>query len=272
MSGANVNVPLRDLLGQYRHLVGLVPLNPEVGIDHLALDSLGQADLEQAASLLAGRRVSVHLPFGDLVPGSPDRQVAAVARARLEKAGQWALQLGAVQAVAHLGYETRMHPDAGLFAQHLAENLAPLAHSLASGGCRLALENTFELEPGPLLLCRQALSQRAGVEVGFCLDVGHALCFSRTALEHWWPALAPHLFEMHLHDNDGRGDQHLPPGWGRADWGFLAGQLARQVSAPLLTLEPHAEPHLWAALRALERLWGQPGPPPAWLTARAGNP
>lgn len=258
MAGVQVNVPLRDLLGQYRHLVGRHPINPEVGIDHQALDTLGPADLRQAQGMLAGRRVSVHLPFGDLVPGSPDPQVAALAGRRLLAAGQWALELGAVQAVLHLGFEPRLHQDAEPYAGRLAATLAPLARLLADGGCRLVMENTFELEPSPLLLCRRALAQASGVEVGFCLDVGHASCFSRTGLEAWWRALGPHLGEMHLHDNDGLGDQHLPPGQGRVDWAFLGRELPRLPQAPLLTLEPHAEPHLWASLRALAHLWGRP--------------
>jgi sugar phosphate isomerase/epimerase len=260
MAGAQVNVPLRDLLGRYGPLLESFPLNPEIGIDHLALDTLGPADLERARRVLAGRRVSVHLPFGDLVPGSPDARVAALAGERLLAAGQWALKLGAVQAVRHLGREPRLHPDTQQYPQRLAATLAPLARCLAQGGCRLALENTFELEPSPLLLCRQALAQAAQAEVGFCLDVGHASCFSRTDLVGWWPALAPHLYEMHLHDNDGQGDQHLPPGQGRVDWDFLGRGLAGLRRPPLLTLEPHREPDLWASLRALERLWGSPHP------------
>ncbi|MFH1034275.1 MAG: TIM barrel protein [Pseudomonadota bacterium] len=259
MAGAQVNVPLRDLLGRYGPLLEHFPLNPEVGIDYLALDTLGPADLEVAGRVLAGRRVSVHLPFGDLVPGSPDPRVAALAGERLLAAGRWALELGAVQAVMHLGFDARLHQEPQEYAQRLAVSLAPLAQALAAGGCRLAMENTFELEPSPLLMARQSLAQATGVEVGFCLDVGHASCFSRTNLEGWWRALSPHLFEMHLHDNDGLGDQHLPPGQGRVDWDFLGQGLAELTNKPLLTLEPHSEPDLWASLRALQGLWGRPG-------------
>lgn len=259
MASAQVNVPLRDLLGRYGPLLEHFPLNPEVGIDYIALDSLGPADLARAKAILAGRRVSVHMPFGDLVPGSPDPQVAALASGRLMAAGRWTIELGAVQAVMHLGFEPRLHVDGEAYGQHLAANLAPLARMLAEGGCRLVLENTFELEPSPLLASRQALSQAAQVDVGFCLDVGHASCFSHTGLEAWWRALAHQLGEMHLHDNDGLGDQHLPPGQGRVDWGFVGQNLPTLLRPPLLTLEPHREPDLWASLRALERLWGRPG-------------
>jgi sugar phosphate isomerase/epimerase len=79
----------------------------------------------------------------------------------------------------------------------------------------LALENTFEPGPEVLLAVLESLGKPPGL--GFCLDVGHALSFSRTSLEKWWQELKGHLMEMHLHDNMGEDDQHLPPGWGKAD-------------------------------------------------------
>lgn len=251
-----VGVPLRELLGQYRYLLEGLPANLEVGIDYLALDSLGPADLAQARGLLEGRRVTVHMPFGDLVPGSPDPKVAALALERLGQAGRWGLKLGAMQAVMHLGYDQRLHQPAEDYAARLAQTMAPLARELAQGGCRLALENTFEPGPGPLLLCRQALEDAGAPGVGFCLDVGHTMAFSSTGLAQWWEALAPHLAEMHLHDNDGQGDRHWPVGRGQADWEYLRQGLLALERLPVLTIEPHREPDLWAALRGLPRHLG----------------
>lgn len=255
-----VNLPLRELLGRHRNLAEAVPrLNLEVGLDFLALDGLGEADLKQAAALLADRRVTVHLPFGDLTPGSPDPKVRELARGRLMQAGQWARRLGAVQAVMHTGYDGRLHRPETDYAQRLADNLAPFLELLAGFGCRLALENTFEPEPAPLLVMQRALAEKTAPGlVGFCLDVGHVLAFAQARLPVWWGALTPHLLEMHLHDNPGGSDDHLPPGAGMVDWAFLRQGLDALPFRPILTLEPHREGDLWASLRALGRLWGPP--------------
>lgn len=258
LEAVQVNLPLRDLLGRYRPLVERFWFHLEVGLDPIALDTLGPADLDQARELLAGRRLTAHLPFIDLCAASPDARVAALSVERLEAAAQWALDLGAGQAVAHLGYNPFIHRDLEAFVRRFGRGLAPLTRRLAEGGARLALENTFEPGPEPLLACRAALEEAAGLAVGCCLDVGHALAFSRTALDAWWEAMAPHLFEMHLHDNDGADDSHRPPGSGRADWAWLGRRLAGLAELPVLTLEPHVEGHLWASLRGLERLWGSP--------------
>jgi len=265
-----VNLPLVDLLGPYRGLVqDMAGLNLEIGLDARALDRLGPRDLAEARRLLAGRRLTAHLPFIDLVPGSIDPLVAEAARRRLLAAAQWALDLGAGQAVAHLGFHRVIHQDREAFCQRLARALTPLVERLAGGGCRLVLENVFEPEPAVNLLARQELARASGRPVGLCLDLGHALAFSDSDLEHWWRETSPYLGEVHLHDNDGSFDRHLPVGWGLVDWALVKRGLAELASPPVLTLEPHREAHLWASLRGLARMLGPapadqapPGPSP----------
>lgn len=57
----------------------------------------------------------------------------------------------------------------------------------------------------------------------FCLDTGHALLLSKdvyTAIMQ----LGDRLETLHIHDNDGKSDQHLPPYMGLLDWDrFLRG-------------------------------------------------
>lgn len=251
-----VNLPLTYLLNGYGELVKNYPLNLEIGIDAGALDGLGRAELDLAKELLAGRKLTAHLPFKDLVPASNDPLISRAARERLAKAMDWAYELGAFQMVMHLGYDWRIHRDLDEFADNFRDNLGPLADKALDRGLSLALENTFE--PGPQVL--EAVLERLGKGpgLGFCLDVGHAMSFGRASLAEWWQGLKGHLLEMHLHDNLGDDDRHLPPGWGKADWPGLRSRLDAQEKLPVLTLEPHQEPYLWASLRGLLKLWGDP--------------
>lgn len=253
-----VNLPLFDLLGQYRDLATAYPLNFEVGLDWAALDGLDQAGLDEAARLLKGRRLTAHMPFLDLKPGSKDARVSALASQRLEQAARWAVFLQVEQAVLHLGFDPRCEGDPQNFPARLVETMAPAADLLSAAHIALALENTYEHGPELLLATRDLLAARGVERVGFCLDVGHVLCFSRTSLQDWWQALSPHIFEMHLHDNDGQSDMHRPVGAGAVDWEFLAAHLPQAQTKPVLTLEPHREPDLWASLRGLQKVWGHP--------------
>lgn len=254
-----VNMPLRDLMGPYRELAQSNLVNMEIGFDSIALDGFGPDKIAEAKSLMAGRRITAHLPFFDLVPASADPLVAAVAAKRLAKAAELAVEFGAVQAVGHLGYSEVMHRDLDAFSARYAKALAPIAQTLDRGGCRLCLENTLELYIPPLLACRRALAEASGLAIGFCLDTGHVVSFSRTPLQEWWRAFAPDIWEMHLHDNDGSDDLHNPPGSGIVDWGFIKHGLAKLSQPPIFTLEPHNEAKFYASLRGLERVWGKPG-------------
>ena len=249
-----VNLPLSDLLGRYQGLATGRAMNFEIGLDGQALDSLGPEEMDKAAGLLRGRRVTVHFPFFDLSPGGVDSLVAEASIKRLGQAVDAATSLKAEACVMHTGYHHPLHRDAAAFAERFKERMAPLTEKLSAAGIDLALENTFEPGPEPLVRCRNLLA--AFGRVGFCLDVGHALCFSRTKLDIWLKALSAHLLEFHLHDNDASDDQHLPVGAGAVDWEMVKQAWDGLGQKPRLTLEPHNEGHLWATLRGLERLWG----------------
>lgn len=65
-------------------------------------------------------------------------------------------------------------------------------------------------------------------KVGVCLDLGHAL------IQGWDVAgcidvLAPRLRALHVHDNNGREDQHMPPFFGMIPWDEVMRALKRNA-------------------------------------------
>lgn len=62
------------------------------------------------------------------------------------------------------------------------------------------------------------LNEMAGEEIfGFCLDTGHALLLGKD-IKHAIIQLGHRIKAFHVHDNDGRNDQHLAPYMGLLDW------------------------------------------------------
>ena len=51
-----------------------------------------------------------------------------------------------------------------------------------------------------------------------CFDTGHANLFEELSLGDCVREIGDKLAVLHVHDNDGRGDHHLPPYYGIADW------------------------------------------------------
>ncbi len=80
----------------------------------------------------------------------------------------------------------------------------------------IVLENIFEDAPRPLAT---AIREIDHPRLGFCLDIGHFNMFNHGAdLERWLAPLRERLFHLHLHDNHGREDLHLPPGRASIDY------------------------------------------------------
>jgi len=65
-------------------------------------------------------------------------------------------------------------------------------------------------------ICQLIEDELEGLDVGVCLDYGHANLMGdlSDAIE----TVSGHLWTTHVHDNDGRNDDHRVPFAGRIDW------------------------------------------------------
>lgn len=108
-----------------------------------------------------------------------------------------------------------LYTEAGTTAY--AEAILPLLERLAGTDIRLAVENTPLTGPEDFNTLFGQLFERAsshGVEVGMCLDLGHAnLCnATRNDYLRYIDLLDPQvpIIHVHLHENYGDSDSHLP--------------------------------------------------------------
>ena len=72
---------------------------------------------------------------------------------------------------------------------------------------RLALEVIPNALSTPKRSCRSSRTTSKARDVGICMDVGHA--FLMGDLGDAIEACSGHLITTHLHDNDGKTDDHL---------------------------------------------------------------
>jgi len=251
----HVNVPFCMLDETYISLVLEKRINPEIGLDAEALDSVDASVFRKYARILSenGAEVSFHGPFVDLAPGSADPEIRAVCMRRFEQVLRLVPVYRPKTVVCHTGYEEFRH---GYMKARWIENSLALwrwfARELNAEGSRLVLENVFEKSPGDFLPLFDALSSD---NVGFCLDVGHQAAFSRASLGQWLDVLGPYLRQLHLHDNHGDHDSHLPLGRGSVELDVLFDHLRTCEHRPLITLEPHVDSDLWPSLEYLEAHW-----------------
>ena len=170
---------------------------------------------------------SMHAPIVDAIrdgkwvgsfsiaAGDETRRKAAVAEAAA------ALRVASIAPfsylVVHLGVPDGQtappndnHPDA---ARRSVEEIVALAGDV---NVRVALEVMPNRLSSAASICHLIEEQLEGVDVGICLDYGHANLMGdlQDAIE----TVSGHLWTTHVHDNDGRRDDHRVPFAGRIDW------------------------------------------------------
>ena len=122
----------------------------------------------------------------------------------------------------------------GSWVRAAREFWEPWLERFASLGVTVAFENVEESDPAPGIALLEALGD---YPCGFCLDVGHAHAFSGLAPRAWVERLGPRIVHLHVHDNSGDDDRHLPPGEGSIDFAQLYAAFLRHCPRAVLSLE-----------------------------------
>lgn len=102
-----------------------------------------------------------------------------------------------------------------------------------SRNIRIAVENSTSAEHFPML--ERLLTDYPPDFLGICYDSGHGN-ISGNGLERL-AACADRILCIHLHDNDGSGDQHKVPFSGTVDWQTLTSIIARSSYRKCVNME-----------------------------------
>jgi sugar phosphate isomerase/epimerase len=247
MMSPHIHLPF-DRLGDHLPFILEHRLNLELYFSSDMLDRLTADDVRHAGEELAHRpSLSFHAPFMDLSPAAVDGRVLETTRLRFNQILDLAGILHPSAIVVHSGYEKwkyslRIDP----WLERSIQTWRPLTERARDLGITIAVENIFEDEPSNLVRLMEAMSGEGGM--GICFDTGHFNLFTTRTLEHWINALKPYIVELHLHDNNGRSDEHNPIGEGTFDFTKLLKLMTGKEC--IKTLEAHTPERV---LRSLER-------------------
>ncbi len=240
---------------------GTIPLLAESGVgpeiyfpcEILGNFPRGRAEAAAEALEAAGiRSATVHGPFEDLWAGSRDEEGRRLASLRFRQAIAAASLFRARGIVLHGGWHEWVYdfqPDRW-FAPAL-RTFREAAEEAERTGVSLFIENVFDEVPDHLLRLREAIGSE---RVGFCFDPGHATLFSRLPLAKWAEAFGARMGEMHVHDNRGQRDDHLPVGEGTINFRGVILAAADAGARPILTIEPHRREHFPRFVGGLRRI------------------
>lgn len=249
-----VNIPFTMLVErQWQELFFNSGLNPEIGLAAEALDAYAPSDFKQFADQFHNRNrsITLHGPFMDLSPGSPDPKVRDLTIYRFNQLIEAVSVFKPKTVVCHAGYE---HVRYGFckekWLEYTVDTWKWLGRELFNRGTRLMLENVYETDPAELL---QILEQLDPTDIGYCLDVGHLASFGKYSLDKWLDTTGKYIGQLHLHDNHGDHDSHLGMGKGSINFDPLFGYIKHMAKKPVVTLEPHEKEDFFASLAYLEQ-------------------
>ncbi|MCF6239172.1 MAG: sugar phosphate isomerase/epimerase [Candidatus Marinimicrobia bacterium] len=239
-----------------KHLQRVLDLGlaPEIAIKGPEFDTLDEKLLDQIGQKLAEAKVrpTVHAPFFDLNPGALDPLIRKATYQRLSQSLAAATHLNAHLMVIHPGFDKWRYPNLDQVWLALAKDFfPPLLERAAACSCRLAIENIYEEAPDTLV---QLVDEIDSQWFGHCFDAGHWHLFGKRSMTEWLDAIGPRLFHLHLHDNHGRADEHLPVGDGTINFTPLKLHLRKMSTLPSMTLEAHSEEHLIRSLQQVRNL------------------
>lgn len=188
------------------------------------------AAIAQLAEWLSDTRLqlhSVHAPIVDAIKNgqwvgsysnaSGDEARRKAALAETEAALRIATQIPFSSLVVHLGMPTAQQvPQRDNQADAARRSVEDLAAMASDVHVKIAVEVMPNALSSAAALVRLIEEDLDGVDVGICLDYGHAHLMGDVgeAIE----TLSGHLWTTHVHDNDGKRDEHLVPYAGRIDW------------------------------------------------------
>jgi sugar phosphate isomerase/epimerase len=249
-----VHVPFRLLREKLLPWVIQERINPEISFNHHDLDCFQEADFRGVAERLVDAALSVtfHAPFMDLRPGALDPRIRQASLDRLRPVFDMVPWFRPRSVVCHASFDEKYYVSAE--AQWLENSLATwrtLLAGIAGTGAVIVLENVYERDPQPL---RNLLDALGSPQARFCFDMGHANVFGGVPLACWIDELGNLLGEIHIHDNHGATDEHLPVGEGNIPFRELFALLRRRNLKPILTVESHSKKILDRMLQNLRAM------------------
>ena len=183
---------------------------------------------------------------------SPFPPLRAAARAAFLEAADALATIGATYVTLHPDPVTRSYPRAEAVAGN-AEAVGELARTAAERGLTLMVENMGRSFGSAAELAPLLETDRA---VGFHLDVGHGHLAGDTT-DELLAAFGDRLAHVHVSDNLGVDDLHLPLGAGSIAWGDVVEALHRVGYDGTVTLEVHSPElhHVEVSLRLWREWW-----------------
>ncbi|MCE5295666.1 MAG: sugar phosphate isomerase/epimerase [Euryarchaeota archaeon] len=159
---------------------------------------------------------SVHTPLSDVNIGSLNPRMREAAMSEVISAIECTGRLGMNPFTLHPGFYTPLGMTDKEAAQAVTRGSIKTIDKVAKdNGVIVALENMPDMPISMITTPEEMASSIEGTEIKICLDLGHA---NTTGNIESYLELKELIANIHIHDNNGKYDQHLTIGNGNIDF------------------------------------------------------
>jgi sugar phosphate isomerase/epimerase len=184
--------------------------------------------------------LAVHGPFIGIEYMHLDHLLREAVSQRMELTFQAAIRLNASRLILHTGFkqEVLMFDFMDKWIEGTTVFWRKEISRYADQGITVVMENVVESDPTALIELHDRVDHD---HFKLCLDVGHANLFSELPLAAWIEKMGSRLVHLHIHDNLGRLDEHLPLGRGNIQFDVVFEALHKVVPNVTASLEVNSD-------------------------------
>jgi sugar phosphate isomerase/epimerase len=178
------------------------------------LETITKEEILEVRDFLSDKVRTSHLPFYDLNIASLDENIAKYSMDIIKRAIDVAYELDIHSGVMHSGINVKV-PKYGIkrWLKRFLYNYNEISEYAKSKDFEIFLENTYEQG---FWFFDAVLAEHP--DQRFCLDIGHSNCFSDFSAVDFLTNFPGKVGEMHIHDNRGDEDAHMPIGKGNIEF------------------------------------------------------
>lgn len=173
----------------------------------------------------------LHAPYNELFPCAIDKMARDLAAYRYRQAIDLAKVYGSGKVVIHGGYNPWIYYPVWYVGQSVSFWKEFLQKD---PGVEIVLENVLETQPDLILDIVERVNDP---RFRLCLDVGHINAYSYVPMMEWMETCGPWIGHFHIHNNDGKQDQHYGLQDGTIPMKELLQQIDRLCPEATITLE-----------------------------------
>jgi sugar phosphate isomerase/epimerase len=186
-------------------------------------------------------RLAVHGPFQGIDYTYQDHLLKEAIRKRMDMIYAMVLELKPDTLVLHTGCSDEIvrFSLTDTWLARASEFWREEIIRYAEAGVQVVLENVAEQTPDLMIRLADNVNSKY---FGLCMDIGHANLLSTLPPPQWVKKMGSRLKHIHLHDNMGDRDEHLPVGMGNIEFDSFFEALYRYVPDATVSIEVIAEP------------------------------